>query len=161
MLFSCGVANACNAFQGTCHCLNQGGGLELQWSPATTFHLQRGESDCQGSGRCQLTWCRPTIFHSCGSGSCQHSDVVTRPLDSPGWITRWDIWSEFISADGDDSCLTDAIGTNEHGRTVYSAVIVPAGGSVEILERYQTARWMPTGYDEFLPHSIEMQIIKC
>lgn len=161
LLFSFGVANACKGFEATCRCPSENGGLQLLYAPETTLHVQRGEYSCQAAtGRCELNHCAPSHFHRCPP--CNSPAVITRPLDTPGWISRWDVWSEFIAADGqDDSCLTDALGINEDGFAVYGTVIVPANGSVETSLQYQTSRWMPTGSNDYLEHPIEMLEIKC
>jgi len=157
------ATNACrgNPFKKTCGCNDGTNGFETTWAPLTTFRLQRGSYDCSGSGKCRLQYCAATLFHSCPS--CDGNDFFTRELDTPGWMTRYDIWDMFIPGGDDESCFdkNSFLGTTEDGQNIYSTVIVPPHSTIEIPRTWATQRWTPDGGDVLLPHAVEFLHVNC
>ena len=159
LLLLLGTSNACNVFQRTCTCLSQTHGRKTTWAPATTFEVQTGDLSCTGSGGCEINSCEPTHFHSCSS--CRHPNTVTRHLETPGYINRWDVWSMFISESEDDhSCFSDLVGTTAFGDKIYSTIIVQPGSSVEISRLFSPQQWKATGGTVLLPET-EFLFIHC
>ena len=138
-LFFGWTANACNPFQKTCWCPSENGGREHQWLPQTTFYIERNEYSCRGSGSCVIQQCRPTVLHSCTS--CRGADRITRELDTPGYIHRYDIFSFFVADGGDESCLSGLMGQTEDGLNTYATVIVPPHSTIEMSAGFINKRW--------------------